>query len=93
MKQVELVNAIKDVVGGEVSKADINNVLKLINEIMLKNLHYTGKINILGLGNLTVQVRAERQGHNPRTGEIIDIPSKNVARFKPSKALKAAINV
>lgn len=32
--------------------------------------------------------RAARKGHNPSTGEAIDIPAKNAVAFSPSKAFK-----
>jgi integration host factor subunit beta len=33
-----------------------------------------------------------RAGRNPRTGEKISIPKKQVATFKPGKAFREAVN-
>ena len=35
---------------------------------------------------------AARTGHNPRTGESLDIPAVKVPAFRPGKTLKDAIN-
>lgn len=35
--------------------------------------------------------RAARKGHNPSTGETIDIPAKNAVAFTPSKAFKERV--
>lgn len=35
--------------------------------------------------------RAARKGHNPRTGETIDIPAKNAVAFAPASDFRARI--
>ncbi len=50
------------------------------------------KVQIPGFGTFSVSARAERQGRNPRTGEPMTIAASNVARFKPGKGLKDAVN-
>ncbi len=47
---------------------------------------------ITGIGNIKVQKRKERAGHNPRTGATLNIPACNVAKFSMSKVLKEALN-
>jgi DNA-binding protein HU-beta len=49
------------------------------------------RVTIGGFGTFMVSRRAERNGRNPRTGKAIRIPAKKVPRFKPSRALKAAV--
>jgi len=39
-----------------------------------------------------VETKAARDGHNPRTGQPITIPAKNVIKFKPYKHFTDAIN-
>jgi len=50
------------------------------------------KIKFVDFGSFEVVQRAPRKGHNPRTGEIYDIPACNEPVFKPGKALKELIN-
>ena len=44
-----------------------------------------------GLGKLVVADRKARQGRNPATGEIINIPARRVVKFRISKAARDAI--
>lgn len=44
-----------------------------------------------GFGKLTVKLREERMGRNPKTGETIRIPAKYVVKFRVSKACKEGI--
>jgi DNA-binding protein HU-beta len=44
------------------------------------------------LGTFEVKQHAARTGHNPRTGETVEIAAKKVPAFKPAKALKEAID-
>lgn len=46
----------------------------------------------IGFGTFKVSSRAARKGVNPQTGEAIDIAASKSVSFKPSKALKAAVN-
>ncbi|MBW7887644.1 MAG: HU family DNA-binding protein [Bacteroidetes bacterium] len=46
---------------------------------------------IPGIGKLVLVDRKARQGRNPATGEIIQIPAKKVVKFKVAKAAKDAI--
>lgn len=46
---------------------------------------------IPGIGKLVLVHRKARKGRNPATGEVIDIPAKNVVKFRISKLAKDAI--
>ena len=48
-------------------------------------------VNIVGFGSFEVKKRAARQGHNPKTKEVIKIPDSMVPAFRPGKALKDAV--
>ena len=45
------------------------------------------KIAIVGFGTFSVQKRAARNGHNPRTGKSIKIAAKKVVKFKAGATL------
>ncbi len=60
----------------------------------LSSLAYSEAQNqfvIPGIGKLVLVDRAARQGRNPATGETIQIPAKQVVKFKVAKAAKDAI--
>ncbi|MBI5644341.1 MAG: HU family DNA-binding protein [Deltaproteobacteria bacterium] len=44
-----------------------------------------------GLGKLVLVDRPARTGRNPRTGEAIEIPAKQVVKFRIAKACKDAV--
>ena len=50
------------------------------------------KVQLVGFGTFEVRARDARQGKNPRTGEIINIPASKVPAFKAGKALKDIVN-
>lgn len=45
-----------------------------------------------GLGKFETRRRKRRKGINPQTQEVIDIPAKTVVIFKPTKALRDAVD-
>ncbi|MFA6541328.1 MAG: HU family DNA-binding protein [Bacteroidota bacterium] len=69
---------------------------KVVNEFFeeLATLAYKESVNqftIPGIGKLVLVDRKARQGRNPATGEIIQIPAKKVVKFKVAKAAKVEI--
>jgi nucleoid DNA-binding protein len=63
------VDAIFDTAGGAVSEA----------------VHGLGELSIPGFGKFTKKTRAARQGRNPRTGAVIDIPERATISFSAGK--------
>lgn len=55
---------------------------------IVSELEKNGHATIRGFGSFTVKPTAARQGRNPATGEIIQIPAGHRISFKPAKALK-----
>ena len=49
-------------------------------------------VQLLGFGAFEVRERAERTGHNPKTGEVVKIAACKTPVFKPGKPLKDAVN-
>lgn len=50
------------------------------------------KISIPKFGAFEVRQRSARAGHNPRTGETIEIAAGAVPVFRPCAALKKVVN-
>ncbi len=50
------------------------------------------KIQIPGFGSFKMEKRPARTGRNPKTGESMKIPAKQVVKFKASKTLSDLIN-
>ena len=50
------------------------------------------KVTIPNLGTFTVKNREARQGRNPKTGEVVDIPSSKALTFKQATNMKNLLN-
>lgn len=72
--------------------AAVKRVITAAIEIIKAELKQGNKVQLLNFGTFEVHDRAERSGHNPRTGEVITIPARKLPYFKPFKALKEAVN-
>ena len=49
------------------------------------------KVQLIGFGTFEVKERAARTGHNPKTGEAIEIAASKIPAFKAGAALKNAV--
>jgi DNA-binding protein HU-beta len=74
------------------SKTDAANAVDSILTVITKSLKKKEKVLLVGFGTFQVSKRQAGEGRNPQTGEKIRIPAAIVPRFRPSKALKDAIN-
>ena len=62
----------------------INDVFDQI-KVALKN---KDKVEIRGFGSFKVRTKNEKIGRNPKTGEVLKIPAKQIPYFKSGKDLK-----
>ena len=62
-------------------------IYALLDEIV-RNLREGASVNIRGFGMFYVKYRPSRRGTNPKTGEEIIVPPRNVLMFKPNKKIK-----
>ena len=74
------------------SKKDVEAVLKSFTDVVASELKKGGKIQLVGFGTFEVAERAARTGINPSTKETIQIPASKAPKFKAGKALKDSIN-
>lgn len=94
MNHAELVAAIHAEIQQDrsLTKADVAAVLDSLSRVATVELYQGGEVTLKDLGKLKTTVRAARVGHNPMTGEPVQIPVKTVPAFSASKALKDAVN-
>ena len=84
--------AVQMVKDGNITKVDAIKVIDgfvetLTGELKKKN----GSLTLVGFGTFKVVEKKQKKGRNPRTGEEITIPKKNVVKFVPGKKLKELI--
>lgn len=89
MNKAELVEKVAAEVG--LTKKNINNVIDAMTSAITNALSKREKVTLVGFGTFLVQTRKARQGVNPQTGDKIDIPAKDVPKFRPGQALKEAV--
>ena len=89
MTKPELVNKIAEKTN--LSKKDAAAALDALIATITEALKAEGKLAIPSLGTFEVKERAAWTGHNPRTGETVEIAAKKVPAFKAAKALKEAV--
>lgn len=80
MNKTDLTNKIAEAAG--LSKVDAKKALEATLEAISDALKAGDKVALVGFGTFSTGVRPARQGKNPRTGEIITIAEKKVAKFK-----------
>ena len=90
MNKKELVESIAG--AADISKASAEKALNGALAAIASALKSGDKVTLVGFGTFAVSKREARQGRNPQTGKTINIPAKNVAKFKAGSKLSEAIN-
>lgn len=89
MNKAELITKIAEDSG--ITKAQANLALEAFVEAVKTTLKSGGKLTLVGFGTFSVSKRAARTGRNPKTGAVIKVKSKTVARFKATSSLEDII--
>lgn len=89
MNKQDLVKAVASDTG--LSKADSERALVSILENITKAIK-NEDITLVGFGTFSKKRREGRTGVNPQTGAKLQIPAKNVVKFKAGKKLKESVN-
>ena len=71
----------------ELGKAEVAAAVDSVLELIAEALRSNERVDLRGFGSFVVKDKKERQGRNPRTGEMITIAAKRNASFKPGKEL------
>ena len=90
MNKTELISSIAE--KAKLTKKDAEVALKAFTETVEEVLASGDKIQIVGFGTFETRERAAREGRNPRTKEIINIPASTVPVFKAGAVLKEKVN-
>lgn len=91
MTKSELVERIARL-QGQLSVRDIELAVKALLEQMTQTLAEGRRIEVRGFGSFSLSQRAARTGRNPKTGEPVELPAKQVPHFKPGKELRERVN-
>jgi len=89
MNKQELINATAEVTG--LTKKDTEATVNAVLDVITEELVSGGEVSLIGFGKFETRQRAARVGHNPQTGEPLNIPETKAVGFKVGKALKDAV--
>ncbi len=89
MKMSELIKVVAKKAG--FTQNDTEVLLKTALDEIKNTLAGGDEVSLPKFGKFTVAERAARKGHNPLTGETLEIKAHNVPKFKASKELKEAV--
>jgi len=73
-------------------QADIKQVVQMTLDRIIDVLAAKGRIELRNFGVFTVKKRKARKARNPRTGEEVMVPEKNVVTFKPGRLMQERIH-
>ncbi|MCH8201882.1 MAG: HU family DNA-binding protein [Proteobacteria bacterium] len=90
LNKTELIAQISCLTGSNKEEAKL--AVDAVFDSITAALANDGQVKILGFGTFKLYQRAATMGRNPRTGELIRRPARQVPGFKPGKALKDAVN-
>ncbi|HRV73905.1 MAG TPA: HU family DNA-binding protein [Eubacteriales bacterium] len=90
MNKTELIAAVAE--SNAITKKDAEKAVTAVFETIANTLKAGEKVSVVGFGAFEVKDRPARVGHNPMTGEVIEIAASRSMSFKPSKNLKASLN-
>ena len=91
MNRAELVERILNK-HPDLKRIQVESAVSQALEGMKRVISEGGRIEIRGFGSFSAVKRKARSARNPRTGERIAIPERNVPHFKPGKVLKGRVS-
>lgn len=89
MNKTELINSVAE--KAALTKRDAEKAVAAVLASVEEALKAGDKVQLVGFGTFEVKERAARTGHNPKTGETMEIAACKVPAFKAGAALKNAI--
>ena len=92
MTKAELVEGVTERVRPFLTKREcamvVDGFLEAVKQALARGEH----IEIRGFGTFKVRERGPRHARNPRTGETVLVPAREVPVFKPSRQLRNRVS-
>ena len=87
--KTDLVAAVSEKTGK--TKSDVNKIITSVLATIEDEVAAGNKVRIIGFGSFETRKRAKRNGRNPSTGEIMELPETVVPGFKAGNTFKFAV--
>jgi nucleoid DNA-binding protein len=85
----EIVKQISERIG--LTQLKTKEIVQQTFDAIVETLLEVGRIELRNFGVFEVKKRKARKARNPRTGERVDVPPKNVVTFKPGKEMEEKV--
>ena len=89
MTKKEIVKKISEDIG--LTQLKTKDIVQRTLDAIILTLVSEGRIELRNFGVFEVKRRAPRKARNPRTGDKVFVPSKNVVTFKPGKEMEELV--
>ena len=89
MTKKEIVKKISEDIG--LTQLKTKDIVQRTLDAIIHTLVSEGRIELRNFGVFEVKRRAPRKARNPRTGDKVYVPSKNVVTFKPGKEMEERV--
>lgn len=76
----------------DITKKAAAEIVGDVYAIIAEEIAAGNDVKIDHVGTIKQVTRAARTGHNPTTGDALEIPAKNTLKLKPFANIKAALN-
>src|SRR5581483_630351 len=85
----EIVKKISEEIG--LTQLKTKDIVQRTLDAIIQTLVSEGRIELRNFGVFEVKRRAPRKARNPRTGDKVYVPAKNVVTFKPGKEMEELV--
>src|ERR1700751_911489 len=85
----EIVKKISEDIG--LTQLKTKDIVQRTLDAIIDTLVSEGRIELRNFGVFEVKKRAPRKARNPRTGDKVYVPAKNVVTFKPGKEMEELV--
>ncbi len=91
MTKKEIVKQISDRL--DLTQLKVKEIVQMTFDSIIETLIESDdhRIELRNFGVFEVKQRAARKARNPRTGDRVDVPPKNVVTFKPGKEMEERV--
>ncbi len=76
---------------GSLTQLATKEIVQWTFDAIIETLVTDGRIELRNFGVFEVKQRKPRKARNPRTGERVDVASKNVVTFQPGKEMEERV--
>ena len=90
MTKAELVEKVAEEIN--LTKKQTEVIVNILFNSITEALSQGDKVELRGFGSFRIRKRNPREGRNPKTGDTVHIPAKQVPFFKAGKVLREMVD-